>query len=68
MNTTDKNLLIGVTVAGIAGALYLRNKEKKGTPVSLFGLDAKNTKKFVLAVTILTGGILLYNQFGKATA
>lgn len=66
MNVTDRNLLIGVTVIGAASFLYMRNRAKHNLPVKLFGLDADNSQKFVLATSILTGGILLINTFGKA--
>lgn len=65
MNTTDRNLLIVVTVIGIAGSLYMRNRAKHNFPIKILGLDASNSQKLVIAVTVLTGSILLIGHLGK---
>ena len=66
--TTDRNLLIGVTIAGIAGSLYMRDRAKHNFPIKFLGLDADNSRKFGLGLTVLAGSILIYNQFLAKTA
>lgn len=63
MNSTDKKLLIGIAIIGAAGALYMRDRAKHNFPIKIFGLDPSNSQKFVLAITVLAGGILIYNHF-----
>ena len=68
MNTTDRNLLIGVALISSAGFIYVQNRIKKNQPVKFLGLDAENTKRFVLATAVLSGGILLINTVAKTKA
>ncbi len=68
MNTVDKKVVGGIALIGTIGTLYMVSRLKKGKPVTIMGLNAEHSLKFVSAVTLLSGAVLAWNAFKPATA
>lgn len=65
MNKADRNFLIGTAAISTAAYLYLLNKQKKGRPVKLLGLNEYHSLRFVLGVAVISAGVLAYNTVIK---